>query len=136
MIFKSAADENFENGAIMIARPILLSVVFLILDILVLYYAYWATLIDPSDSTPREERYSKITFQIFQEDNFDYYCQFCDTHVLENSKHCGRCNRCTANFDHHCIWLNNCVGGKNYKYFFKLIVCVFLVALFGISISI
>ena len=32
-----------------------------------------------------------------------------------------RCNRCVSNFDHHCKFVNNCVGGKNYKIFIKLI---------------
>ena len=30
--------------------------------------------------------------------------------------------RCVADFDHHCIWINNCVGGKNYKMFFRMII--------------
>jgi palmitoyltransferase len=30
------------------------------------------------------------------------------------SYHCMRCNRCTLNFDHHCKYLNNCVGSQNY----------------------
>jgi hypothetical protein len=41
------------------------------------------------------------------------------------SKHCKVCNRCTAIFDHHCIWINNCVGSHNYKSFFVLIICTF-----------
>jgi DHHC palmitoyltransferase len=29
-------------------------------------------------------------------------------------------------FDHHCQYLNNCIGAKNYKLFFRLIVTVFV----------
>jgi hypothetical protein len=59
---------------------------------------------------------------VFPEDQYEFYCDRCDSHVNESSKHCRRCNRCTAEFDHHCIWLNNCIGVRNYRVFFVLIV--------------
>jgi hypothetical protein len=32
---------------------------------------------------------------------------------------------CTQDFDHHCMWINNCVGGANYKAFFAMILAAF-----------
>ena len=49
------------------------------------------------------------------------WCSICEVYVNNLTKHCGKCNRCAADFDHHCFWLNNCVGGNNYWLFYRLI---------------
>jgi hypothetical protein len=37
------------------------------------------------------------------------------------TKHCGACNKCVSRFDHHCVWLNHCIGAANYGPFFALL---------------
>ncbi|KAG6529978.1 hypothetical protein ZIOFF_012195 [Zingiber officinale] len=46
--------------------------------------------------------------------------------VLKYSKHCRVCDKCVDGFDHHCRWINNCIGRKNYKRFFILMVFALL----------
>ncbi|EYC40488.1 hypothetical protein Y032_0610g624 [Ancylostoma ceylanicum] len=52
------------------------------------------------------------------------FCNICQIHVKEKTKHCRRCNICVEVFDHHCIWLNNCIGKKNYRLFIVLLVSI------------
>ncbi|KAE8697973.1 Protein S-acyltransferase 18 [Hibiscus syriacus] len=43
---------------------------------------------------------------------------------VKKLKHCRTCNRCVEGFDHHCRWLNNCVGKRNYTTFILLMIFV------------
>jgi hypothetical protein len=45
------------------------------------------------------------------------FCKKCDAYKPPRSYHCGSCGKCVARMDHHCPWVNNCVGGGNLKYF-------------------
>jgi hypothetical protein len=50
------------------------------------------------------------------------YCYRCERHVKDTSKHCTLCMKCIDVFDHHCLWLSNCVGAHNYRAFLALLV--------------
>ena len=51
-------------------------------------------------------------------------------HVDKSSKHCRACAKCTLGFDHHCVWLNCCIGERNYWQFFSLLASFFLLLAF------
>ncbi|KAK6328923.1 hypothetical protein J4Q44_G00009010 [Coregonus suidteri] len=45
-------------------------------------------------------------------------CKKCIIPKPARTHHCGNCNTCILKMDHHCPWLNNCVGHFNQRYFF------------------
>ena len=49
-------------------------------------------------------------------------CQPCGQKQSLRTRHCKECEKCVYTFDHHCPWLNNCIGEKN-----KLFFMVFLI---------
>ena len=44
-------------------------------------------------------------------------CPDCETIRTARSRHCTICGYCVERFDHHCPWINNCVGIGNHNYF-------------------
>lgn len=72
----------------------------------------------------------------FEKDNLYSFCPFCKVKKTPHSKHCLICNSCVDEFDHHCYWINNCIGKKNYKLFILFLFLVLLNLFLNIGISI
>lgn len=49
-------------------------------------------------------------------------CPDCKVIRTTRSRHCVACNRCVERFDHHCPWINNCIGIRNHNYFYSYIL--------------
>ncbi|KAF8354658.1 dhhc-9 [Pristionchus pacificus] len=63
------------------------------------------------------------------------WCFKCEHRKTIRTHHCGICQRCVLGMDHHCIWINQCVGSHNHRHFFlfiaNLTVATFIIVIAG-----
>lgn len=63
-------------------------------------------------------------------------CHLCNIYTSgHRTKHCGSCNKCVEKFDHHCKWLNHCIGARNYVAFVVSVVSAVLACLVIVIVS-
>ncbi|CAF1215418.1 unnamed protein product [Rotaria magnacalcarata] len=119
--------------------PIVQSIIFLF----VINNFIFAINIDPgrySRAPPDENDDSETTFHKTVEIHGTQcrmkWCQTCGFYRPPRCSHCSVCDFCIDTFDHHCPWLNNCVGRRNYRYFIcfllSLLIHMFVVLSFCI----
>lgn len=76
--------------------------------------------------TDKNKMHQIIPDDIYKDANL---CHICRTIQPVRSKHCRFCKRCTECFDHHCLYLSNCIGKRNRLSFLCLIFHMFFVGL-------
>lgn len=54
------------------------------------------------------------------------YCRKCKQLKPPRCHHCSICGRCILKMDHHCVWVVNCIGALNYKFFLLFLFYTFL----------
>ncbi|KAA8909692.1 DHHC palmitoyltransferase-domain-containing protein [Sphaerosporella brunnea] len=80
--------------------------------------------IDPGIITPQNHKsalrmypYNRIIFSTTAPP-----CRTCHLQKPARSKHCSICKACVAKHDHHCIWVNNCIGLNNTRHFLAFLM--------------
>ena len=63
----------------------------------------------------------------------DQECIKCESVKPPHVEHCSDCGRCVCYMDHHCPWINNCVGILTHKPF--LLFCAYTLCAVGLSLS-
>lgn len=59
------------------------------------------------------------------------FCKKCDTWRPPRCHHCSTCRRCVLQMDHHCPWVNNCIGYNNIRTFILSLIFLVLGCWYG-----
>ncbi|XP_056130955.1 palmitoyltransferase ZDHHC12-A [Lampris incognitus] len=62
-------------------------------------------------------------------------CGFCLLQQPMRAKHCRMCKHCVRRFDHHCPWIENCVGERNHRWFIVYLAVQLVALLWALQIA-
>ncbi|KAM4047901.1 palmitoyltransferase ZDHHC23 isoform 1-T7 [Anomaloglossus baeobatrachus] len=63
------------------------------------------------------------------------WCPICQVLRTPRSGHCRICGSCVQRLDHHCVWINNCIGSGNHRSFLLLLVVFQFTSVYGMAVT-
>ncbi|KAM0724002.1 hypothetical protein Q7P37_000993 [Cladosporium fusiforme] len=108
--------------ALLIPSPILLALPCIFTYLSATHTAHRLT---TETKHPHSYPYDHILYRPLQS------CRTCAIPKPARSKHCSLCNICISKLDHHCPWVNNCLGQGNYRWFLLLLLSLSVLEFYG-----
>ncbi|XP_048673893.2 palmitoyltransferase ZDHHC23 isoform X1 [Caretta caretta] len=63
------------------------------------------------------------------------WCTKCQLIRPPRAGHCRLCGICVRRLDHHCVWINSCVGERNHRAFILVLSLFLLTSIYGITLT-
>ncbi|GAA5894638.1 hypothetical protein JCM8208_006032 [Rhodotorula glutinis] len=63
------------------------------------------------------------------------WCETCKTYRPPRTSHCRLCDNCVERTDHHCAFLNACIGQRNYLSFIAFLLSAVVAGLYSLAFS-
>ena len=115
--------------------PIIFKLLGSIMNFLQIYFFIISSTKNPG--LPSKE-YEKLVYEEENKTAKNFRkCKDCKLWINTDEKtiHCKKCDICIEGYDHHCDCINICVGKKNIKNFYLLILTSFLLIVYSIFIT-
>eukprot|EP00656_Telonema_subtile_P007017 TRINITY_DN13276_c0_g2_i2.p1 TRINITY_DN13276_c0_g2~~TRINITY_DN13276_c0_g2_i2.p1 ORF type:complete len:610 (-),score=135.51 TRINITY_DN13276_c0_g2_i2:6-1835(-) len=95
---------------------------------------------NPSDGVPFKHVDVSLLDAKTRSRLFAHVCPTCPPEAMfysgVNRYHCRRCNKCITDFDHHCTFLNACIGKGNYGVFLAMLVIFNILMMLTVAVSV
>ena len=84
----------------------------------------------------KTKRYMSFIDIINKDEDINNFCPQCKVKITSiHTKHCIICDDCFEEFDHHCFWVDNCIGKNNFGLIFIFLCLINLNTIFNICLS-
>ena len=126
LVYGPLSEEGTEDEK-KVAQTVLVTYHVMIFMIL---WSYFAIVLAEPGSVPERweppEEDPEVAANIPKSESKRRVCKKCVAWKPERTHHCSVCQRCVLRMDHHCVWVANCVGARNYKFFLQFLVYTFI----------
>ena len=103
----------------------IISILYIIITFLLFNFYFILFFSDPGYLDKSNSNYSNLLEILEDKKDVTKYCPITFILIKDNSKYCLICQKYIIGFNHHCYWVGNCIGEKNFnKFMILILICI------------